>query len=171
MARPLAGHAGGDQAADPWTREDARQSARRVRDEDARRRPGGSAKTRRNGPGRNASRAGPAGRACPWAAWADWPGRRGWPGGHGGPDAGLLKDLEQTVKGFVRDLSRLAWQSGATAGEDALAELRIILDETLERVRSEIFDTGHAPQDARPAPDAETQGPPADPDPRTGPRA
>jgi hypothetical protein len=40
-------------------------------------------------------------------------------------------------------MRRLAWQSSAEAGEDALAELRIILDETLDRVRSEIFGAGH----------------------------
>ncbi len=157
-------------ARDRGPAEEARQRARRVRDEarEQARRIREDAKEW----ARQEREQGRSGReSVPWAAWADWPGRRGWPGGHGGPDAGLLKDLEQTVKGFVRDLSRLAWQSGATAGEDALAELRIILDETLDRVRSEIFDTGHAPQDARPAPDAETQGPPADPEPRTGPRA
>ena len=142
-------------------REEARQQARRIR-EDAKEWARQEREQARSGRDREST---------PWAAWADWPGRRGWPGGHGGPDAGLLKDVEQTVKGFVRDLSRLAWQSGTTAGEDALAELRIILDETLDRVRSEIFDAGHAPKDARPAPDAETPGPPADPEPRTGPRA
>ncbi len=151
--------------------EETRQRARRVRDEareQARRIREDAKEWARQE--REQARSGRDREGAPWAAWADWPGRRGWPGGHGGPDAGLLKDLEQTVKGFVRDLSRLAWQSGTTAGEDALAELRIILDETLDRVRSEIFDAGHAP-DARPAPDAETQGPPADPEPRTGPRA
>ena len=142
-------------------REEARQQARRIR-EDAKEWARQEREQARSGPDREGTAR---------AAWAEWPGRRGWPGGHGGPDAGLLKDVEQTVKGFVRDLSRLAWQSGTTAGEDALAELRIILDETLDRVRSEIFDAGHAPKDARPAPDAETPGPPADPEPRTGPRA
>ena len=159
-----------DQARGPA--EEAKQRARRVRDEareQARRIREDAKEWARQE--REQARSGRDREGGPWAAWADWPGRRGWPGGHGGPDAGLLKDLEQTVKGFVRDLSRLAWQSGTTAGEDALAELRIILDETLDRVRSEIFDAGHAPSDARPAPDAETPGPPADPEPRTGPRA
>ena len=120
-------------ARDRGPAEEAKQRARRVRDEareQARRIREDAKEWARQE--REQARPGRDREGVPWAAWADWPGRRGWPGGHGGPDAGLLKDLEQTVKGFVRDLSRLAWQSGATAGEDALAELRIILDETLE---------------------------------------
>ena len=119
-----------------------------------RRTPGGCARTRRSGPGRNATRPGPpdaTGTGATGRPGPTGPGRRGWPGR---PDAGLLRDLEQTVKGFARDLGRLAWQSGAAAGEDALTELRIILDETLERVRSEIFETtgphGQGHDDPRP---------------------
>ena len=141
-----------------WVREEAREHARRIR-EDARE----WARQERD-QARSAWDEGGS-----WAAWAGRPGRRGWPGRPAGPDSGLLKDLEHTVKGFVRDLSRLAWQSGATAGEDALAELRIILDETLERVRSEIFDSHAAgPRDhdeGRPAPGAE---PEPEPEPEPG---
>ena len=140
-----------------WTREDARENARRVREdakENARRIRQDAKEWARQErdqariPGRDRDWGN-------WAAWADWPGRRGWAGR---PDVGLLRDLEQTVKGFARDLGRLALQSGAAAGEDALTELRIILDETLERVRSEIFDPagahGHDHDDPRPAIDA-----------------
>ena len=38
----------------------------------------------------------------------------------------------------------MAWQASSEAGEDALTELRIILDETLDRVRTEIFGAEHA---------------------------
>ena len=141
-----------------WTREEAKQHVRRVREdakENARRVRDDAKEWARQ----ERDQARSSARDRDWgnsAAWADWPGRRGWPGR---PDVGLLRDLEQTVKGFARDLGRLAWQSGAAAGEDALAELRIILDETLERVRSEIFDTGgargHGRNDPRPAPDTE----------------
>jgi DNA-binding PadR family transcriptional regulator len=139
-----------------WSREEAREQVRRVREgakENARRVRDDAKEWARQ----EREQARSAGRDRDWgnwAAWADWPGRRGWPGR---PDAGLLRELEQTVKGFARDLGRLAWQSGAAAGEDALAELRIILDETLERVRSEIFETGgaHGHDDPRPAPDPE----------------
>ena len=39
----------------------------------------------------------------------------------------------------------MAWQASSEAGEDALTELRIILDETLDRVRTEIFGAGTTP--------------------------
>jgi DNA-binding PadR family transcriptional regulator len=121
-----------------WSREEAKEQARRVRDgarENARR----AREDAKEWARQEREQARSSARDWEWASWAGWsdsPGRRGRPGR---PDAAPLRDLEQTVKGFVRDLGRLAWQSGATAGEDALTELRIILDETLERVRSEIF--------------------------------
>jgi DNA-binding PadR family transcriptional regulator len=114
-------------------REEAKESARRIRD-DAK----GWARAERD-QARPASRDRDWGN---WAAWADWPGRRGFPGK---PDIRLLHDLEHTVKDFVREMRRMAWQASAEAGEDALAELRIILDETLDRVRTEIFGTGATP--------------------------
>jgi DNA-binding PadR family transcriptional regulator len=127
-----------------WNREEARDRARQVRDEakenarrirdDAK----GWARTERE-QARSAGRGGDWGT---WAGWADWPGRRGFPGK---PDVRLLHDLEHTVKDFVREMRRLAWQSSAEAGEDALTELRIILDETLDRVRTEIFGPGESP--------------------------
>jgi len=140
-------------------RDEAREHARRIR-EDARewaRQERDQARSAREEGGNSAA----------WAAWAGWPGRRGRPGRPGGPDISLLKDLEHTVRGFVRDLSRLAWQSGSSAGEDALAELRIILDETLERVRSEIFDSrAHAanPHDRDEGAPASGAAPDAEPD-------
>ena len=144
--RPAPGDQLGAQAEDVrqrgrWSREEAKEQARRVRDEareNARRAKDDAKEWARQE--REQARS-PA-RDWEWASWAGWtdsPGRRGRPGR---PDAAPLRDLEQTVKGFVRDLGRLAWQSGAAAGEDALTELRIILDETLERVRSEIFAAG-----------------------------
>jgi len=162
--QPAAGTAGDPavpQAADArqrarWTREEAKEHARRVR-EDAKQNARRVREDAKEWARQERDQARSSQRDRDWgAAWADWPGRRGWPGR---PDVGLLRDLEQTVKGFARDLGRLAWQSGAAAGEDALSELRIILDETLERVRSEIFDPGgaHVPghDDPRPAPDTE----------------
>jgi hypothetical protein len=52
----------------------------------------------------------------------------------------------------------MAWQTSTEAGEDALTELRIILDETLERVRSEVF-SGQAPDQAPAPSQAETPNP------------
>jgi hypothetical protein len=42
-------------------------------------------------------------------------------------------------------MRRMAWQASSEAGEDALTELRIILDETLDRVRTEIFGAATTP--------------------------
>ncbi|HEY1673014.1 MAG TPA: helix-turn-helix transcriptional regulator [Streptosporangiaceae bacterium] len=119
-------------------REEARESARRLRD-DARGYARAERETQPAGHDRDASS---------WASWADWPGRRGFPGK---PDVRLLHDLEHTVKDFAREMRRLAWQSSAEAGEDALTELRIILDETLDRVRSEIFGSEHPQAEPPPA--------------------
>ena len=120
--------------------------------------PAASATTRGGTPGPNVrrSRAGHDRDGSNWASWADWPGRRGFPGK---PDVRLLHDLEHTVKDFAREMRRLAWQSSAEAGEDALTELRIILDETLDRVRSEIFGSEHPqPESPEPEPRAGTPG-------------
>jgi hypothetical protein len=124
-----------------WSREEAKEQARRVRDE-ARENARRAREDAKEWARQERDQARSSARDWEWASWAGWTdaaGRRGRPGR---PDVAPLRDLEQTVKGFVRDLGRLAWQSGATAGEDALTELRIILDETLERVRSEIFAAG-----------------------------
>jgi DNA-binding PadR family transcriptional regulator len=106
-------------------RDEARERARRVRDE----------ARERLRQAREQAWAGHDKDWGNWAAWTDWPGRRGWPGR---PDMGMFRDVERTVRDFVGDLRRLAWQSGAT-GEDALSELRLILEDTLERIKTEIF--------------------------------
>jgi DNA-binding PadR family transcriptional regulator len=96
--------------------------------------------------------------------WTDWPGRRGWEdwtrmrGRHGWPgslDFGTLRDLERVALQFTSDLRRLAMQS-TTTGENVISDLRTILEEALERIKSDIFGPG---QEA-----AEGRGPdPADP--------
>jgi hypothetical protein len=91
--------------------------------------------------------------------WTDWPGRRGWedwarmrgrPGWPGSLDFGTLRDLERVAVQFTTDLRRLAMQSSA-AGENVISDLRTILEEALERVKSEIFGSGG---DTPPAGDA-----------------
>jgi DNA-binding PadR family transcriptional regulator len=83
--------------------------------------------------------------------WTDWPGRRGWedwarmrgrPGWPGSLDFGTLRDLERVAVQFTTDLRRLAMQSSA-AGENVISDLRTILEEALERIKSEIFGPGH----------------------------
>jgi len=90
-------------------------------------------------------------------------GRHGWPGGL---DFGTLRDLERVAVQFTSDLRRLAMQS-STAGENVITDLRTILEDALERIKSEIFGPGEgapgghgpAPADAEPAGQA---GEPAD---------
>ena len=91
-----------------------------------------------------------------WAGWTDWPGRRGWedwsrmrgrPGRSGPLDFGTFRDLERLAVQFTSDLRKLAMQS-STSGENVISDLRSILEEALERIKSEIFGPGHAPDDA-----------------------
>jgi hypothetical protein len=65
-------------------------------------------------------------------------GRHGWPGSL---DFGTLRDLERVAVQFTSDLRRLAMQSSA-AGENVISDLRTILEDALERVKSEIFGSG-----------------------------
>ena len=86
--------------------------------------------------------------------WTEWPGRRGWEdwaraggrthgAGWGGPlDFGTLRDLERVAVQFTSDLRKLAMQS-SVVGENVISDLRTILEEALERIRSEIFGPGH----------------------------
>jgi DNA-binding PadR family transcriptional regulator len=82
--------------------------------------------------------------------WTDWPGRRGWEdwarmrGRHGWPgslDFGTLRDLERVAVQFTSDLRRLAMQSSA-AGENVISDLRTILEDAMDRIKSEIFGSG-----------------------------
>ena len=79
-------------------------------------------------------------------------GRPGWPGSL---DFGTLRDLERVAVQFTSDLRRLAMQSSA-AGENVISDLRTILEEALERIKSEIFGSrprgsGRAAVPIRPA--------------------
>ena len=88
--------------------------------------------------------------------WTDWPGRRGWedwarsrtrnhgPGWTGPLDFGTLRDLERLAVQFTADLRKLATQSSA-AGENVISDLRTILEDALERIKSEIFGPGREP--------------------------
>ena len=82
--------------------------------------------------------------------WTDWPGRRGWedwartrtrnhgPGWTGPLDFSTLRDLERLAVQFTSDLRKLATQSSAV-GENVISDLRTILEDALERIKSEIF--------------------------------
>ncbi len=96
--------------------------------------------------------------------WTDWPGRRGWedwartrtrshgPGWTGPLDFSTLRDLERLAVQFTSDMRKLATQSSAV-GENVISDLRTILEDALERIKSEIFGAGHEP----PADDTEKE--------------
>jgi DNA-binding PadR family transcriptional regulator len=102
-----------------------------------------------------------------WGDWPGWAGGQGWSGwpGAGGPTGRSYRDLERLARQFARDLRTAAWHAQAVS-EDALVDLRVILDETLDRIRTEVFATTagqHRPTDSG-------GGPPQDAGP-TGPAA
>jgi hypothetical protein len=65
-------------------------------------------------------------------------GRGGWPGSL---DFGTLRDLERVAIQFTSDLRKLAMQS-TSGGENVISDLRGILEDALDRVKSEIFGPG-----------------------------
>jgi DNA-binding PadR family transcriptional regulator len=70
-----------------------------------------------------------------WARWADWQGRKSWPGPR---DMAAFHDLERLAKEFATDLRKVAWDSG-TLHSDVVVSLRDILEDTLDRIRTEVF--------------------------------
>jgi len=63
------------------------------------------------------------------------------PGWTGGLDFGTLRDLERVAVQFTSDLRRVAMQSSA-ARENVITDLRTILEDALDRIKSEIFGPG-----------------------------
>ena len=109
-------------------------------------------------------------------SWTEWPGRRGWEewtrmrgrrGWTGALDFGTLKDLERVAVQFTADLRKLALQSSAV-GENVITDLRTILEEALERIKTEIFgpeqtppgEPGTGDSDAPAQPDEESKDSP-----------
>jgi DNA-binding PadR family transcriptional regulator len=95
-----------------------------------------------------------------WGDWQGWAGGQGWGGwpGTGGPSGRSYRDLERLARQFARDLRTAAWHAQAVS-EDALTDLRVILDETLDRIKSEVFPgaTGqHRPTDPAGGPPQDT---------------
>ncbi len=140
--------------------DDARERAREGRD-DARQAAAGAregAREARGGAKRGRGRHDPTaegehgwGSWQDWQAWADWPGRRGWPGppgSSGWANPGTYRDLERLARRFTRELRTAAWHAQAVS-EDALGDLRAILDDALDRIKGEVFGEGtpRAPSD------------------------
>jgi DNA-binding PadR family transcriptional regulator len=89
-----------------------------------------------------------------WGEWAGWTGWGGWPGAaHEWADPEAYRDLERLAKQFSRDLRSAAWQAQAVS-EDALRDLRGILDETIDRIKTEIFKGKTPPPEDHPGPES-----------------
>ncbi|HEX2745206.1 MAG TPA: helix-turn-helix transcriptional regulator [Streptosporangiaceae bacterium] len=119
----------------------------------------------RFGPGEQDSDAPPG--AAGWSGWTDWPGRRSWEdwsrtrGRHGWGEAidfGTFRDLERLAVQFTADLRKMAMQS-SSAGENVITDLRTILEEALERIKSEIFGSPHEAPVPTPGSDAPADAP------------
>jgi DNA-binding PadR family transcriptional regulator len=99
-------------------------------------------------------------------SWTEWPGRHGWEewtrtrgrrGWTGALDFGTLKDLERVAVQFTADLRKLAMQSSAV-GENVITDLRTILEEALERIKTEIFGPEQGPEGGKQGPEGGEQG-------------
>jgi len=86
-------------------------------------------------------RGGRGGGGKEWGEWAGWTGWGGWPGAsghHDWADPEAYRDLERLAKQFSRELRSAAWHTQAVS-EDALRDLRGILEETIDRIKDEVF--------------------------------
>jgi DNA-binding PadR family transcriptional regulator len=86
-----------------------------------------------------------------WPGWTGWRGRSGdqpwgaatggrrgrWPG-PSGLDAALFRDLERLAVDFGRELRKAAWNT-ESIGENAVGDLRSILEDALTRIKNEVF--------------------------------
>ncbi len=128
------------------TRDEARERARRVREElrqasgEAPGQASGEAAARGQAGQEHEERAGQARRdrgGPGWQDWADWTNWTDWPGRRHRPDAGR-RDFEALASEFRNEVRRAIRQAGAL-GEGAMDDLRGILEEALQRIRSEVF--------------------------------
>jgi DNA-binding PadR family transcriptional regulator len=84
-----------------------------------------------------------AGRSGTFGDWADWAGWAGWPGGpdwsrKGRQGWSSFRELDRIARDFGDELRRSMRYAG-TLGEDAVTDLRVILEEALGRIRDEIL--------------------------------
>jgi DNA-binding PadR family transcriptional regulator len=95
-----------------------------------------------------------------WPAWTGWrenpwgqAGGHGWPGAPGprGLDIGMFRDLERLAVDFGRELAKAA-ASTESIGENALGDLRSILEDALARIKDEVF-RGAPPDDDQDQPE------------------
>jgi len=90
-----------------------------------------------------------------WGDWASWAGWSGAPDPHGCADPRAYRDFERLARQFSRELRSAAWHAQAIS-EDAVRDLRGILDETIDRIKAEVFRasaTPHEPTDPAAGPE------------------
>jgi DNA-binding PadR family transcriptional regulator len=129
-----------------------REDARRERDRARRERQEARERARHQGAGERSPR-------------ADWMGWRGWPPeGSGWTDPATYRDLEQLARRFSGELRAAAAQAHAVS-EDAVDDLRTILDDALDRIKAEVFGSQEAPRPGtgRPGAPRGEDGHPGDP--------
>jgi DNA-binding PadR family transcriptional regulator len=138
----------------------------------------GTGRQARGGRGRGGRRWGHSEGGPDWGDWSGWPGwaGRGWSGPGGCADPHTYRDLERLARQFTRDLRAAAAQAQAVS-EDAVHDLRQILDEAIGRIKDEVFaqrprreeqeptasgggeeSPGHEPGDGTPDDQAERPG-------------
>jgi DNA-binding PadR family transcriptional regulator len=161
-AGPAGGATDSRRRAAPGAGDDAqgRDESRRIREEARRTREEMRAKFRARNRGDWASWPDRLGRPD-WAGWAPWSeaaaedSERSEPGSSGGSDsrpgrgsASPFSDLERMAMQFANELRTAARQAG-NVGERSLSDLRVLLTDTLAKVRDEVFseDTAAARAD------------------------
>jgi DNA-binding PadR family transcriptional regulator len=151
-------------------RDRARDEARQDRDEARRQRHQARGRAARGRDGQEdrdqdgaGSGAGRRGRGRDWPPWADRAGWGGWggrpPGTSGWADPGTYRDLEQLARHFSRDL-RDAAAAAQAVSEEAVGDLRSILDDALDRIKAEVFGAPGAHRPSRPDAPPEADKPP-----------
>jgi DNA-binding PadR family transcriptional regulator len=106
-----------------------------------------------------------------WPGWTGGSGWGGWPGAGASQGHRPHRDLERLARQFARDLRMAAWHA-QTVSEDALGDLRVILDETLDRIKTEVFAAAASPRrskDSAAGPQGTSTGPDAGRTEDTGP--
>ena len=76
----------------------------------------------------------------------------------------MLRDLERLAINFASQLRSAAWHTEAL-GSDKLSELRTILEDTMTRIRDEVFtlpEQGRGPGDGKPVDGKPIDGKPGD---------
>ncbi len=120
------------------TREEARERARQVREELRQARSEAPGEGQGRAPREAEERVGAEWGGPGWQDWGNWTSWTDWPGRRHRPDAGGGRDFETLAREFGNEVRRAMRQAGAL-GEGAVDDLRSILEDALQRIRTEVF--------------------------------